>query len=81
MRTMLTCLALAILVGWGFDCLAADPPWRPPATARTGTTQPFGSGTTTRRSDHSSSTTRPFGSGTITTERTRDGRTITGTTS
>ena len=45
---------------------------------RTGTTNKFGAGTLTNRSDGSSSRTQPFGSGSITTERTKDGRTITG---
>ena len=45
---------------------------------RSGTTNKFGSGTITHRTDGSSSQTRPFGSGSITTERTRDGKTVTG---
>jgi hypothetical protein len=45
---------------------------------RSGTTNSFGSGTITHRSDGTSSQTRPFGSGSITTERSRDGKTVTG---
>ncbi len=70
-------------------CLAAMPrataaePTPPRAglsAPRTGTTNKFGSGTLTHRSDGTSSQTRPFGSGSITTERMRDGKTITGQT-
>jgi hypothetical protein len=59
---------------------AAEPPRSSVTTPRTGSTQPFGAGTITRRSDGTTSQTRPFGSGSITTERGRDGRTITGQT-
>ena len=51
-----------------------------PSKTRTGTTQKFGSGTITNRSDGSSSKTQKFGSGTITTEREKGGKTVTGTT-
>ena len=47
---------------------------------RSGTTNSFGSGTLTNRSDGTGSQTRPFGSGSITTERGRDGKTVTGNT-
>ncbi len=47
---------------------------------RTGTTQKFGTGTITNRSDGSSSKTQPFGSGTMTSERDKSGKTVTGTT-
>ena len=46
----------------------------------TGTTQKFGTGTITNRSDGSTIKTQPFGSGTMTTERDKSGKTVTGTT-
>jgi len=54
------------------------PPRSTVSQPRSGQTQKFGSGTLTHRSDGTSSQTRPFGSGSITTERTRDGKTVTG---
>ena len=54
------------------------PPRIGQSAPRSGTTQKFGSGTLTHRSDGSSSRTQPFGSGSITTERSRDGKSITG---
>jgi len=54
------------------------PPRAGVAQPRSGTTNQFGSGTITHRSDGTSSQTRPFGSGSITTERGRDGKTVTG---
>lgn len=47
---------------------------------RTSITQPFGSGTITRRSDGSSSQTNKFGSGTIARERDNHGNTRSATT-
>ena len=74
---MLTSLAVPLAILSAATCtLAADPPSGP----RTGTTQKFGSGTITKRSDGSSSTTKPFGGGAITTERDKGGKTVTGTT-
>ena len=58
------------------DLFAADPPSKP----RTGTTQTFGNGTLTKRSDGSSSQTQKFGNGTRTTESDKSGHTVTGTT-
>ena len=58
------------------ELFAADAPNNP----RTGTTQKFGDGTLTKRSDGSSSQTQKFGSGTRTTERDRRGHTVTGNT-
>ena len=64
----------------GSQTIAAEP--TPPRAGmtqpRSGTTNGFGSGTITHRSDGTSSQTRPFGSGSITTERGRDGKTVTG---
>ena len=54
------------------------PPHAGMAQPRSGTTNQFGSGTITHRSDGTSSQTRPFGSGSLTTERDRDGQTVTG---
>lgn len=72
--------AAAIMLGTMTATHAAEP--TPPRSTltqpRTGTTNTFGSGTLTNRTDGSSSRTQPFGSGSITTERTKDGRTITG---
>jgi hypothetical protein len=71
------CLVGAFLAG---RLVAAEP--TPPragmAPPRSGTTNQFGSGTITHRSDGTNSQTRPFGSGSITTERGRDGKTVTG---
>jgi hypothetical protein len=72
--------AAAIVFGFMTAAHAAEP--TPPRSTltqpRTGTTNKFGSGTLTNRTDGSSSRTQPFGSGSITTERTKDGRAITG---
>ena len=74
-----TALALAVLTCVAI--IAAELPPRSTLTQpRTGTTNKFGSGTITNRSDGTRSQTRPFGSGSITTERTKDGRTVTGQT-
>lgn len=51
-----------------------------PSKARTGTTQKFGNGTLTNRSDGSTSKTQKFGNGTMTTENAKGGKTVTGTT-
>lgn len=84
-RTTVSCVGIlfAILASAGFTSArltAAEP--TPPragmAQPRSGTTNQFGSGTMTRRSDGTTSQTRPFGSGSITTERGRDGKTVTG---
>jgi hypothetical protein len=78
--SLLVALAAAFVAIPG---VAADPPQPPRAGGagpRSGTTNRFGSGTITRRSDGSSAQTRPFGSGTITEERGRDGKTVTGRT-
>ena len=71
-------LVAAFVLTTAAGASAADPPARTVTQPRTGTTQPFGSGTTTRRSDGSSSSTRHFGSGSITTERDKSGKEITG---
>jgi hypothetical protein len=75
-------LLLGLLPGMGeADQLSAAEPTPSRAgmaSPRSGTTNPFGSGTITHRSDGTSSQTRPFGSGSLTTERGRDGRTVTG---
>lgn len=76
-------LLLAVVLGMVGPRAAADPP-QPPgigqAGPRSGSTNRFGSGTVTRRSDGSNAQTRPFGSGSTTTERRSDGRTVTGRT-
>ena len=76
-------LCACMLLGFAAGRLAAAEPTPPRAgmaQPRSGTTNQFGSGTITNRSDGTSSQTRPFGSGSITTERGRDGKTITGNT-
>jgi hypothetical protein len=70
-----------MLGGFATGLLVAAEPTPPRAgmaPPRSGTTNAFGSGTITHRSDGTSSQTRPFGSGSITTERSRDGKTVTG---
>jgi hypothetical protein len=74
-------LCACMFVGFAAGLSAAAEPTPPRAgmaSPRSGTTNPFGSGTITHRSDGTSSQTRPFGSGSITTERGRDGKTVTG---
>ena len=84
LRSLLIHLLCASML-WGSmagHLVAAEP--APPRAGmtqpRSGTTNQFGSGTITHRSDGTSSQTRPFGSGSITTERGRDGKTVTGNT-
>ncbi len=67
--------AAAILLGFITATHSAEP-----TQPRTDTTNKFGSGTLTNRTDGSSSRTQPFGSGSITTERSRVGKTVTGQT-
>ena len=71
---------LAVLVAGRLVAAEPTPPRAGMAQPRSGTTNQFGSGTITRRSDGTSSQTRPFGSGSITTEQGRDGKTVTGNT-
>jgi len=82
LRLHLTLVLCEILfAGFTAGLLAAAEPTPPRAgmtQPRSATTNPFGSGTITHRSDGTSSQTRPFGSGSITTERGRDGKTVTG---
>ena len=73
-------VAALILMGGGRATPAADPPSTTITKLRTGTTQEFGSGTITRRSDGTSSTTRPFGSGSVTHDRDQSGKPLTGVT-
>lgn len=75
-----TALVLAVLMCVPTMAAEPTPPRSTLTQPRTGTTNTFGSGTITNRSDGTRSQTRPFGSGSITTERTKDGRTITGQT-
>ena len=84
LRSRLTHLLCAsVLLGFMAGHLGAAEPTPPRAgmvQPRSGTTNQFGSGTITHRSDGTSSQTRPFGSGSLTTERGRDGKTVTGNT-
>ena len=77
--THLTCAIM--LSGFTAGMLYAAEPTPPRAgmaQPRSGTSNQFGSGTITHRSDGTSSQTRPFGSGSIKTERGRDGKNVTG---
>lgn len=69
LSVFVSCLSGTIL-------LAAEPQ----IETRSGTTQKFGDGTITYRSDGSSSRTQKFGDGFITTEKDKTGKTITGIT-
>ena len=60
----------------GTILLAAEPQ----TETRSSTTQKFGDGTITNRSDGTSSRTQKFGDGFITTEKDKAGKTITGVT-
>ena len=81
MARMLVSSAFSLVIALACNSsFAADAPSSSISKPRTGTTQKFGSGTITNRSDGSKSTTRPFGSGSITTERDKSGKTVTGTT-
>ena len=82
LRFRLTLVLCACMLG-GFMAgrlVAAEPtpPHAGMAPPRSGTTNQFGSGSLTHRSDGTSSQTRPFGSGSLTTERGRDGKNVTG---
>jgi hypothetical protein len=75
-----TALVLAVFMGLPIIAAEPTPPRSTLTQPRTGTTNKFGSGTITNRSDGTRSQTRPFGSGSITAERTKDGRNVTGQT-
>jgi hypothetical protein len=77
--TRLVCAIM--LSGFTAGLLFASEPTPPRAgmaQPRSGTTNQFGSGTITHRSDGTTTETRPFGSSTLMTERGRNGQTVTG---
>lgn len=86
-KALMTSLIVAVVavasIAFGtIKTTAAEP--SPPRAGmtqpRSGTTNTFGSGTLTRRSDGTSSHSTPFGSGSMTTERGPGGKTVTGQT-